>query len=837
VRALLHKSMISLVAVMAVTLIWVQPDGPGRMPVGGDASRFGLGLMADLSHALAQNRVPLWNSLWGYGFPALAESQLGVFYPPHFLLYKLVPLEAAYTLDMILHAIWAALGAWLLARKIGLQQTASAFTAITWVTSGFFLVHEPHHWGWPTGAWLPWIFLAGLSLLGARREKKLQSTLLLAVTISMPVLTGHFQLGFISMVALGIFWFASAVTDRNHGTKRLPYLLIAFGLALALTMVQVLPTWDLAQQANQQRDWEYLSGFAAPPTHLVGLVLPALGRTVTFWRPLLWDQFHTSPEELFFYIGLVPIWLAGLAMARLLRTDPIVKALAITLLAVLLLAAGPYVPGFSLLIRLPGFSFFRAPARWTLAATLILAILAGRGLELFWQEPDKARQSLRRFCLACLLLIGVTIGLIELSARQTGPRPGQDSALLSPINQARRLLIPAWDDRQTAQDWVRRSRATDAAAIPAYAKPYTNLALTSFHRDRMAAYSTEVLPQLGLIAALLVLAMLPGRSPSRLNWGLALVMMADLAMLSRLRSIETAPIKPVASQSLVMQRLGQLTQADLWPLAVWGDLGNLPMAVGASPIKAYRTMDIPVMPEVNDRLMRGLDEKSLALARLAGIGVLVFDPPTWAQLRGKALPGLEIEEFNDPTLWAWMTTSPQAAKGPTTFGLVHLAGPLGRAWRVSLPAGDAPDIHQWTQAGRIDQLAREAKPLSVRRLSPEALQLEATTRGPELWLISQWAAPGWQAILNETNGPSPAVEIIPMAGGWQGVIVPAAGTWTLGLRYIPNSFSVGFRISCAAWAGVLALGLITIRKNRKLRNLAIMDCKIQTAGEIGQRMK
>jgi len=36
--------MISLVAVMAVTLIWVQPDGPGRMPVGGDASRFGLGL-------------------------------------------------------------------------------------------------------------------------------------------------------------------------------------------------------------------------------------------------------------------------------------------------------------------------------------------------------------------------------------------------------------------------------------------------------------------------------------------------------------------------------------------------------------------------------------------------------------------------------------------------------------------------------------------------------------------------------------------------------------------------------------------------------------------------
>ena len=463
---------------------------------------------------------------------------------------------------------------------------------------------------------------------------------------------------------------------------------------------------------------------------------------------------------------------------------------------------------------------------------MILALLAGQGLQLILQEPDHARRWLKRFCLTCLLVIGVTIGLIELSARQTGPRPGQNSPLLGPINQARQLFIPAWTDRQSLEDWVRRSRATDAAAIPAYAKPYTNLSLTSFNRDRVAAYKTEVLPQVLLIVALLAFAMLAGQSPLVLRVGLGMVMMADLAMLSRLRSIETAPLQAVASQSPVMARLGQLAEGHSWPLAVWGDLGNLPMAVGASPIKAYRTMDMPVMPEVNDRLMRGLDEKSLALARLAGIGVLLFDPPTWALIRGKALPDLKFEEINDPTLWAWMTTSPQAAKSPTTFGLVHLAGPLARAWRVSLPAGDVSGISEWTSPKQVDQLAQQAKPLEVTRDNPETVQFKATTTGPELWLISQWAAPGWQAILNEANGPSTSARIIPMAGGWQGVEVPAAGTWTLGLRYIPSAYPVGFWISLTAWAVVLAAGILTIRKNINQNNLTTHDTEMQRDAEM-----
>ena len=78
-------------ALLVGLLVWLWPIGVGgRMPVGGDVTQFSLGLMAVLGRAIRAGRLPLWNDLWGYGFPGLAESQMGVFYPPH-----LAPLRPA----------------------------------------------------------------------------------------------------------------------------------------------------------------------------------------------------------------------------------------------------------------------------------------------------------------------------------------------------------------------------------------------------------------------------------------------------------------------------------------------------------------------------------------------------------------------------------------------------------------------------------------------------------------------------------------------------------------------------------------------------------------------
>ena len=84
-----------LPVLIAAVGLWLWPIGiGGAMPVGGDVTQFFLGPMSFLSKSLRQGRIPLWNDLWGFGFPGVGESQMGVFYPPHWFLYGLLPVEA-----------------------------------------------------------------------------------------------------------------------------------------------------------------------------------------------------------------------------------------------------------------------------------------------------------------------------------------------------------------------------------------------------------------------------------------------------------------------------------------------------------------------------------------------------------------------------------------------------------------------------------------------------------------------------------------------------------------------------------------------------------------------
>ena len=78
------------------------------MPLGGDVTQFFMGLMAFYRESLLEGRLPVWNDLWGYGFPGLAESQ-SVFYPVHILLYRWLNTETAYVVSLMVHTIW---GAW-----------------------------------------------------------------------------------------------------------------------------------------------------------------------------------------------------------------------------------------------------------------------------------------------------------------------------------------------------------------------------------------------------------------------------------------------------------------------------------------------------------------------------------------------------------------------------------------------------------------------------------------------------------------------------------------------------------------------------------------------------
>ena len=128
----------------------------GKMPVGGDVTQFFIGLMGFLGDSLRAGRLPVWNDLWGYGFPGLAESQMGVFYPVHVILYRWLGTETAYVVSLVLHTLWGGLGAFWAARRLAISPAGSALAALAWSTCGFFVIHLAHQWGYTTGCWMPW---------------------------------------------------------------------------------------------------------------------------------------------------------------------------------------------------------------------------------------------------------------------------------------------------------------------------------------------------------------------------------------------------------------------------------------------------------------------------------------------------------------------------------------------------------------------------------------------------------------------------------------------------------------------------------------------------------
>ena len=326
-------------------LAWLWPIGiGGMMPVGGDVTHFSIGLMAELGRALRAFRIPYWNDLWGYGFPGLAESQMGVYYPPHLALFGLLTVESAYTLSLVGHTLWAAFGTAWAARGFGVSVRGAAMAGFAWATSGFFLIHLTHQWGATTASWMPWAW--GLAWMASRGEGGRRAPLRLAAVLTIQLLPGHFQLAFITLATTGLVGICGLSTrGAEMGRSR---RLVGLGLGLLavipLGLAQLGPTAELARLASSQRSVEYLATFAATPIHLVSYVAPGLFHESPLWRPLAWDAFHAMPEEHRATIGLVPLFLACLAL-RGGRRDPSRRTLVLVALFATFFSLGPYVPG------------------------------------------------------------------------------------------------------------------------------------------------------------------------------------------------------------------------------------------------------------------------------------------------------------------------------------------------------------------------------------------------------------------------------------------------------------------------------------------------------------
>ncbi|WP_146504087.1 YfhO family protein [Rubinisphaera italica] len=436
--------LITLAVGIALTMwFWLDLWLGGGL-IGGDVYTYYFPQKTFYAEALKQGHIPLWNSLVGHGYPLVAESQTGVFYPFNLLFYRFLNVNTAYNVNHLFHYVLAFCATVWLARDLGISLFGALLSGLVFVY-GWFAPRCCLEWAILTGAWLP------LALAMFNRYFRTRNFLWLwglSGILCLQLLPGHFHLAFITLICLTLWSLCEWISElRSKKTPELtesepdepsvsrfasstaqtlifPALAISVGILLA--SLQLLPTWSLKQ--NSQRETSASADFDPgyghiPPRYLSQVIMPWYwyGRAHELDNRLNAHQFldyptATNPVEAHLYFGILPMILAVAGGISLFHSHNESDRRLLWLggfgLLALVYATGWLLP---LLQNVPGFSFFRGPGRYGIVTALAAALWSARG----W---DTIRQFLGprwKVLLAILIGIGTLLDLSWVSQKIT----------------------------------------------------------------------------------------------------------------------------------------------------------------------------------------------------------------------------------------------------------------------------------------------------------------------------------------------------------------------------------------------------------------------------------
>src|SRR5579863_3063162 len=101
-----------VLAAVLLTVVFWHPLWQGGGLIGGDTYTYFFPQKAYFAETIRAGDVPLWNNRIGNGYPQVAESQTGVFYPFHLVLFPLLELNTAYSANLITHYVLAFVFTW-----------------------------------------------------------------------------------------------------------------------------------------------------------------------------------------------------------------------------------------------------------------------------------------------------------------------------------------------------------------------------------------------------------------------------------------------------------------------------------------------------------------------------------------------------------------------------------------------------------------------------------------------------------------------------------------------------------------------------------------------------
>lgn len=352
----------------------------GRVFAYDDLAAFHLPLRHLYREALRAGDSILWSPALFSGAYLFGEGQAGMAHPFHWLLYRLLPLGAAFNVELVSSYVAALAGMFVLLRR-RVPADAALFGAMVFAFSGFNLLHLSQMNAVAVVAHLPWVLAATHALLtSATRRARAAAFAGVAVLLASQLLLGYPQYVWLTLFADGCF--ALWLLKGGAPLSRCVWLVVAVMLGVCVGGVQLLPTLDvLRHSVRAVTTLEFRLSYSISPLNLVQL-----------WSPY---AFTSVGHDVGVYDGAF----CTVALAWLVVRWPALKreGLTLALLAfavlTLLLALGPYGGLYPWLARVPGLASFRAPARYVV---LVHLALAGIGALVFEDLADIVQ---RRECI------------------------------------------------------------------------------------------------------------------------------------------------------------------------------------------------------------------------------------------------------------------------------------------------------------------------------------------------------------------------------------------------------------------------------------------------------
>jgi hypothetical protein len=404
---------------LGLCVVFWLPIWCGAGFVGGDVYSYFFPQKVIYSESLHAGELPLWNDRAGFGYPLLAESQTGIFYPPNLLLYRLLDAHSAFHVSFLLHYVAAFVFATMAARRLGLNLLSAWLTALVYVY-GWFPARTCVEWAIIGGTWLPAALWCAESFLATRLWR---FAIGLSGVLAVQLLAGHFQIAWFTLLLLAVYvparaWFGGTGAETGREpmadgrwpmcrflrTSTVAFAAIVCGVFLAA--VQLLPTYELKQRSQRATvGKEHQLDFGSiPPWYWTQVFCPSHWYSPLTDRQQAFDHnpplghARTNSAEAHLYFGLAPLLLFGASVLGVLRdvfAKRSVERFAVFWLTVAIVS-GVYTSGWLLPLtqQLPGFSYFQGPGRYGLLTTWAVAVLVGSVADRILRESEVSRRLL-----------------------------------------------------------------------------------------------------------------------------------------------------------------------------------------------------------------------------------------------------------------------------------------------------------------------------------------------------------------------------------------------------------------------------------------------------------